>query len=85
MSLGSIDRNTLNFCIANGLGMQDTSETGYLQRRLVKAMEDFNRARKVEALLAAAGTFPNFPSNDEIEAADLEYEERMARRWEGKK
>ena len=52
---------------------------------VVKAMEDFNRARKVEALLAAAGTFPNFPSNDEIEAADLEYEERMARRWEGKK
>lgn len=32
--------STLNFVIANGLGMQDTSETGYLQRKLVKAMED---------------------------------------------
>ena len=32
--------STLNFVIANGLGCQDTSETGYLQRKLVKAMED---------------------------------------------
>ncbi len=31
---------TLNFCIANGLNIRDTSETGYLQRKLVKAMED---------------------------------------------
>jgi DNA-directed RNA polymerase subunit A" len=32
--------STLNFVIANGLGLRDTSETGYLQRKLVKAMED---------------------------------------------
>jgi intein/homing endonuclease len=32
--------STLNFCLANGLNSRDTSETGYLQRRLVKAMED---------------------------------------------
>lgn len=32
--------STLNFIIANGLGVRDTSETGYIQRRLVKAMED---------------------------------------------
>lgn len=32
--------STLNFCIANGLGIVDTSETGYIQRKLVKAMED---------------------------------------------
>lgn len=31
---------TLNFQIFNGLNCADTSETGYLQRRLVKAMED---------------------------------------------
>jgi DNA-directed RNA polymerase beta' subunit/intein/homing endonuclease len=31
---------TLNFAIANGLICRDTSETGYIQRRLVKAMED---------------------------------------------
>jgi hypothetical protein len=32
--------STLNFSIANGLGLLDTSDTGYLQRKLVKAMED---------------------------------------------
>jgi intein/homing endonuclease len=32
--------NTLNFQIFNGLNVRDTSETGYIQRRLVKAMED---------------------------------------------
>lgn len=32
--------STLNFCIANGMHLRDTSETGYIQRRLVKAMED---------------------------------------------
>jgi intein/homing endonuclease len=32
--------STLNFCIANGLGQRDTANTGYLQRRLVKSMED---------------------------------------------
>jgi hypothetical protein len=31
---------TLNFGLANGLHVYDTSETGYIQRRLVKAMED---------------------------------------------
>lgn len=31
---------TLNFQIFNGLCCHDTSETGYIQRRLVKAMED---------------------------------------------
>lgn len=31
---------TLNFVTSSGLGTRDTSETGYLQRRLVKAMED---------------------------------------------
>jgi len=32
--------STLNFGLANGLQVRDTSETGYIQRRLVKAMED---------------------------------------------
>ena len=31
--------STLNFGIANGLQVADTSETGYLQRRMMKAME----------------------------------------------
>lgn len=32
--------NTLNFQIFNGLTVRDTSDVGYLQRKLVKAMED---------------------------------------------
>lgn len=32
--------STLNFGLANGLQVRDTSSTGYIQRRLIKAMED---------------------------------------------
>lgn len=32
--------DTLNFQLFNGLNVHDTSETGYLQRKLAKAMED---------------------------------------------
>lgn len=32
--------STLNFCLANGLGVRDTSQTGYIQRRLIKGLED---------------------------------------------
>ena len=48
---------------------------------VVKAMEDFNRARKVEALLKLAGSIPNFPTNDEIEAGDLAREKRLDALW----
>jgi DNA-directed RNA polymerase beta' subunit/intein/homing endonuclease len=32
--------STLNFGLANGLQVRDTSSTGYIQRRLIKGMED---------------------------------------------
>jgi DNA-directed RNA polymerase beta' subunit len=32
--------STFNFGLANGLQVRDTSETGYIQRRLIKGMED---------------------------------------------
>lgn len=48
---------------------------------VVKALEDFNRRQRVEAFLKLAGSCPDFPSNDEIEATDMEYEDRMAERW----
>ena len=32
--------STFNFCLANGLHVRDTADTGYVQRQLVKAMED---------------------------------------------
>jgi DNA-directed RNA polymerase beta' subunit len=31
---------TFNFCIANGLGCRDTASTGYIQRQLIKGLED---------------------------------------------
>ena len=31
---------TLNFCLANGLHVVDTAESGYIQRKLIKSMED---------------------------------------------
>lgn len=34
--------STFNFGLANGLMVRDTAETGYIQRRLVKALEDMN-------------------------------------------
>jgi chitinase len=48
---------------------------------VVKALEDFNRRKGVEALIAMAGSFPDFPTNDEIEAPDIVDEERMRRLW----
>jgi DNA-directed RNA polymerase beta' subunit len=33
--------STLNFGLANGLHVADTAESGYIQRKLVKALEDF--------------------------------------------
>jgi hypothetical protein len=34
--------STLNFSLSNGMVLFDTSETGYIQRRLVKALEDIS-------------------------------------------
>lgn len=39
---------------------------------VVKALEDFNRRKRVEAVIRLAGSCPDFPTNDEIEAADME-------------
>ncbi len=49
---------------------------------VVKAMEEFNRSRRVEAFIReAAGSIPDFPTNDEIEAADMEREGRLRKLW----
>jgi Arc/MetJ family transcription regulator len=51
---------------------------------VVKAIESFNRLQKIESLIATAGTFSDLPSNDELEAEDLEYEARVIKRWKAK-
>ena len=56
--------------------------TGATTKReaVVKALEEFNRLRRVQGLVASFGTL-DFASNDEIEAGDLE--EISSRRPEG--
>lgn len=49
---------------------------------VVKALEGFNRRHRVELFLKeAAGSMPDFPSNEEIEAADMEREEGLRKLW----
>ena len=36
--------STYNFTLLGGLGVRDTADTGYSQRRLTKMMEDFRAA-----------------------------------------
>lgn len=48
---------------------------------VVKALTEFNRLQKVEAILAAAGSFPDFRSNDEVEAADIERQQQLGKSW----
>ena len=44
---------------------------------VVTVLEEFNRRRRMAELIKHAGTFSdNFPTNDEIEAADAERERR---------
>ena len=52
---------------------------------VVKAIEEFNRSRRVEKILELAGTFPDFPSNEELEVADIAHDKSLAERRERKK
>lgn len=49
---------------------------------VVRALEEFNRRRRVDQFIReAAGSMPDFPGNDEAEAADMEREERLRSLW----
>lgn len=49
---------------------------------VVKAIEEFNRRSRVEALIALAGSLPDFPTNDEIEKTEIEDAENLRKLWE---
>jgi hypothetical protein len=51
---------------------------------VVKALEEYNRLRKVEAFLKLAGSCPDFPSNDELESGDSERDEFLDSLWNKK-
>jgi DNA-directed RNA polymerase beta' subunit len=70
--------STLNFGLANGLQVRDTSETGYIQRKLVKAMEDCKVSYDY-SVRNAAGSIVQFLYGEDgmdsikIESQNLEY------------
>ena len=63
---------TLNFNIRNGLGCRDTSETGYLQRKLIKAMEDAKVNFDMTVRSAGGGIIQYQYGDDSIDAIKLE-------------
>ncbi len=66
--------STLNFTLANGLGARDTSETGYLQRKLVKAMEDCKVQHDLSVRNAAGQIVQFLYGEDGMDAIKLEYQ-----------
>jgi DNA-directed RNA polymerase beta' subunit len=65
--------STLNFVLANGLGVRDTSETGYIQRQLVKSMEDCKVHHDYTVRNAAGQIVQFLYGEDGADAAKLEY------------
>lgn len=65
--------STYNFCLANGLCVRDTADTGYTQRRLVKALEDLmvcydgtvrnSKGKPVQPLFGDSGINPSMQKN----------------------
>jgi hypothetical protein len=47
----------------------------------VSAIGDFDRAQKVEAFLKMAGSIPDFPGNEKIEAGDMARQKRLNAVW----
>jgi DNA-directed RNA polymerase beta' subunit len=64
--------STLNFGIANGLQVRDTSQTGYIQRKLVKAMEDCKVAHDMTVRNANGQIIQFLYGEDGIDSIKLE-------------
>jgi DNA-directed RNA polymerase beta' subunit len=66
--------STLNFVLANGLGTRDTSETGYIQRKLVKAMEDCKIQHDLTVRNASGHIVQFLYGEDGMDAVKLEFQ-----------
>jgi DNA-directed RNA polymerase beta' subunit len=66
--------STLNFILANGLGSRDTSETGYIQRKLVKAMEDCKIHADLTVRNASGHVVQFLYGEDGMDAVKLEFQ-----------
>jgi DNA-directed RNA polymerase II subunit RPB1 len=64
--------STLNFGLANGLHVVDTAETGYIQRQLIKAMEDLVVHHDGTVRNANMGIVQYYYGEDSIMATKLE-------------
>lgn len=63
---------TLNFNARNGIGCNDTSETGYLQRKLIKAMEDAKVNFDMTVRSAGGNIIQYQYGDDSVDAIKLE-------------
>lgn len=66
--------STLNFILANGLGCQDTSESGYLQRKLVTFMQDLKVHADLSVRNSAGQVIQFLYGEDGIDATQVEYQ-----------
>lgn len=67
--------STLNFMIANGLNVRDTADTGYVQRQLVKAMEDLVVHHDFSVRDAGGNIIQYVYGDDRIEGSRVESQE----------
>ena len=65
---------TLNFILANGLGVRDTSETGYIQRKLVTFMQDLKVHTDLTVRNSAGQIVQFLYGEDGIDATKVEYQ-----------
>lgn len=63
---------TLNFVVASGLNLRDTSDTGYTQRKLIKVMEDYCMSHNNVVHSVSSGNIIEFSyGNDNMDASKL--------------
>ena len=66
--------STMNFVLANGLGVVDTSETGYLQRKLVTFMQDLKVHVDLTVRNSAGQIVQFLYGEDGIDSTKVEYQ-----------
>ena len=64
--------STFNFCLANGLQLRDTADTGYIQRRIIKMMEDCSVTHQGTVYQGSSGNVIDFMyGGDNLDASRL--------------
>ena len=66
--------STLNFGLANGLQVRDTSSTGYIQRKLMKALEDYKISWSGNVKDAQDNVIQFLYGDDNTDSVAMEYQ-----------